>query len=284
MHSIGRSSLGQGSYRDSEKVREAASPGLCVQQQKIRLISHCINFAPQESQTMRVWNRDRFSAAGEIKWEMAKSSLRRDCSEEMTQRMIGKLNEERQQVRFIMKNEIENLLRLGAEVCQMTFKCKNTNLQQTCVTAKNMCDSYVQDGSTFNIKCLHWIFDELPTSTHRDVLSQRKSHMDLAVERVEREMSIVWGAMKDGETKNHRNCLQKVYSKILNDKKQTIIREEGTTHKRKPLVHHPKSVAAAKNTTNYKRGKAMYFWSSEAEGEHLVRRKVSDSHVSCHSD
>ena len=184
--------------------------------------------------------------------------------------MVEKLKTERQQVRRIMKIEVENLMRLGAEIAQMTFKCKNTSLRETCVTARNMRDSFVQDGSTFNIKCLHWIFNELPSSTHRDVLSHRKSHMDLAVERVEREMNITWGPMKEGETKSHRNCLQKVYSKILNDKKQTIIKEEGTTHKRKPLVRHPKTVAEAKNAPNYKRGRALYYWSSEAEGEHLV--------------
>jgi len=188
----------------------------------------------------------------------------------MIKRMIQKLTDERKQVRLIMKDEVEDLMRLGAGICKMTYRSKNTNTPRTCVSARNMRDSYVQDGSTFNIKCIHWIFHELPYATHRDVLPQRKSHMDLAVERVERGMNITWAREREGDKKGHRNCLEHVYAKMLNDKRQTIIKEEGTTHKRKPLVRHPKTVEAAGNAAHYKRGKTMYYWSSKAEGEHCV--------------
>jgi hypothetical protein len=88
--------------------------------------------------------------------------------------------------------------------------------------------------------------------------------MDLAVEKVEHQMKITWRPMKDRETKSHRNCLQHVYSKILNDKRQTIIKQEGTEHKRKPMVRHPKDQAAANKilgrpATNYKKGKVMFY-------------------------
>jgi hypothetical protein len=77
---------------------------------------------------------------------------------------------------------------------------------------------------------------------------------------------------------SHRNCLQQVYSKMLNDKKQTIIKAEGTSHKRKRMVRHPKSVAAAGNAAHYKRGKNMYSWCSKEEGEHSVSQVAC---VSC---
>jgi hypothetical protein len=196
--------------------------------------------------------------------------------------MIYKLREDRQCVRVIMKAEVEDLMRLGADICQMTHRCAHTNSPRTCVSAKDMRDSWVQDGSTRNIKCLHWIFNQLPYGTHQDVLRQRRSHMDLAVEKVERQMKITWAPMKDGETKSHRNCLQHVYSKILNDKRQTIIKQEGTEHKRKPMVRHPKTQAAANKilgrpAATYKKGKVMFYWSSKKEGEevnHLVSSEV----------
>jgi hypothetical protein len=114
------------------------------------------------------------------------------------------------------------------------------------------------------------MFSELPFATHQDVLQQRKSHMDLAVERVKREMNVTWAPARGEGGGSHRNCLQQVHSKMLNDKKQTIIKEEGTSHKRKPMVRRPKSVAAAGNAAHYKRGKNMFSWCSKEEGEHSV--------------
>ena len=202
--------------------------------------------------------------------EMAAAALRRDATEQMKEEMQLKLDDERQQVRVKMREQVHQLLRLGAEITKMTYRCTSEYSSRACVSPKNMRDSYVQDGSLLNIKCIHWIFSELPFATHQDVLPQRKSHMDLAVEKVERDMNITWAAAT-GTAGSHRNCLQQVYSKMLNDKKQTIIKEEGNPHKRKPTVRRPKSMTAAGiNGGQYKKGKNMYFWSSKEEGEHLV--------------
>lgn len=169
-----------------------------------------------------------------------------------------------------MKDEVEALMRMGADVAKMTYKCKKTNTRRAVITAKNMRESYVQDGGTFNIKCIHWIFYELPYSTHRDVLTRRRSHMDEVVDKVERAMNITWAPRRPGETNSHKNCLQLAYAKVLNDKRQTIIKEKGTSHKRRPLVKHPRTAAEAKHVENFKRGKMMFYWKSKAEGEHFV--------------
>jgi hypothetical protein len=94
--------------------------------------------------------------------------------------------------------------------------------------------------------------------------------MDLAVEKVEREMSITWAPAKEGSKGSVRNCLQHCYAEMLNDKKQTIVKEEGSTHRRKPLVRHPKSASGAGNVSHYNRGKTMYYWTSKEEGKHSV--------------
>jgi hypothetical protein len=164
------------------------------------------------------------------------------ASQYFVDRMIERLQKERSQVRAIMKDEVEALMRMGADVAKMTYKCKNANTRRACITAKNMRESYV--GGTFNIKCIHWIFYELPYGTHRDVLTQCKSHMDEVLDKVEQAMSITsWAPRRAGETNSHKNCLQLAYAKVLNDKRQTIIKENGASHKRRPLVKHPRTAA-----------------------------------------
>jgi hypothetical protein len=114
----------------------------------------------------------------------------------MIDQMIIKLVLEREQVRMMIKDEVEALMRLGAEVTKMTYKCKNTNAERLCITPKNMRESYVHNGSLSNIKCIHWIFYELPLGTHQDVLPQRRSHMDMVVEKLEHAMNITWAEKK----------------------------------------------------------------------------------------
>jgi hypothetical protein len=65
--------------------------------------------------------------------------------------------------------------------------------------------------------------------------------MDLVVTKVERAMNITWAKNKEGKTSCHRNCIQHPYSKVLNDKKQSIIKVDGSQHKIRPLVRCPKS-------------------------------------------
>jgi hypothetical protein len=123
--------------------------------------------------------------------------------------MIVRLCRERSQGQTIIKEEVEALMRLGAEVCRMTYVCKSSNAaEMMCITPKNMRESFVEDGSLRNTKCLHWMFNELPSSTHQDVLPQRMTHMDVVVKKVERAMNIMWAPKKEGDKTNHRNCIR----------------------------------------------------------------------------
>jgi hypothetical protein len=204
---------------------------------------------------------------------MAGRALRRHTTLEAKITMQQTLKKERDLVRAKMKEQVHELLRMGADITKMTYLCRGSCGARACVTPKHMRDSYARDGSLLNIKCIHWIFNELPFATHQDVLPQRKCHMDLAVERVEREMSISWAPTKEDDG-DQRNCLQLVYCKMLNDKKQTIIKEDGTEHGRKPKVRKPKTAEAANNAPHYKRGKTMCYWHSKAEGESSVSPKA----------
>jgi hypothetical protein len=150
----------------------------------------------------------------------------------MIDQMVIKLVLEREEVRRMIKDEIEALMRLGAEVTKMTYMCKNNNAERLSITPRNLRQSFLQNGSLSNVKRIHWIFYELPLGTHQDVVPQRRSHMDLVVAKVEHAMNITWAEKKEGETSCHRNCIQHSYSKVLNDKKQTIIKVEGSQHKK----------------------------------------------------
>ena len=217
----------------------------------------------QENGPVRnVWSKDRFDAAGKITLEMAGRILRRDASIEMTERVRLRLEEERRTVRFKMKDEIHELLRMGADITKMTCSSADNRRSRACVTTKDMRESFMNDGGPHNIKCIHWIFSELPHATHQDVLPQRKSHMDLSVEKVERSMGMTWAA--SNVECSQRNCLQLCCAKMLNDKRQTAIKEEGSSHGRKPMMRLPKSV-----TGGGKNSKVYYWWSKE-KGRQMV--------------
>jgi hypothetical protein len=49
-------------------------------------------------------------------------------------------------------------------------------------------------------------------------------------------MNITWAPKKEGEMTRHKNCIQHIYAKTLNEKRQTAIIPEGTDHKRKPVI------------------------------------------------
>ena len=209
--------------------------------------------------------------------EMAESALHRGATLEMKETMLVKLKDERQLVRLKTKDSVHELMRMGAETTKMTCTCPITCGQRPCLTPKNVRSSFIEDGSIFNVRCVHWIFSELPHAMHQDVLAHRKCHMDVVVEKAEREMNITWATGKEQGGSSLKNCLQQIYAKILNDKKQTIVKEEGTRHGRKPIVRRPKTLAASGCSAHYRKGKTLYFWSSKEEGEHSVSNKEKNN-------
>jgi hypothetical protein len=131
-----------------------------------------------------IWNREHFKPSGQITGQMAKRHLRIGANEMIVTTMIKRLEEERTKVRGLIVEEIVGtLLRLGADVTGLTYNDKSTGGQWKCVTTKDMRSSYIQDGTAMNIQRIHWIFHKLQYATHKDVLVQRKSHMDWVVEK-----------------------------------------------------------------------------------------------------
>ena len=221
-------------------------------------------------QSPRVWNRDRFPPSGQLTRRMAEGSLPLEPSDDTVAHMLATMANDRDEVLEIVKAEVEKLLRWGAETCDMTFMDASANARRPCQKPRNMRTSFVQDNGLLNLKRIHWIFHELPETLHKDVLMHRMSHMDLVTSKVMRQLNVVWGDKREGEETKRSNCIEKAYSRLLNEKKTTIVNPDKTRNRRTAFVRRPQTRAKSGNPSAYKQGKTEFYWKSPAEGEKVV--------------
>jgi hypothetical protein len=203
--------------------------------------------------------------------KMAEGSLPLGPSEITVKHMLATMTKERDEVIETVRREVEKLLRWGAETSGMTYICTSSNTTRPCLRPRNMRSSYLQDDGPLNVKRIHWIFHELPDTLHKDVLMHRMSHMDVVAATVMRQLNVVWGEIRVGEEGRRSNCIEKVYCRILNEKKTTIVKAERTKNRRTPFVRHPQRRADSGNPAAYRQGKAEFYWKSPGEGEHVVK-------------
>jgi hypothetical protein len=185
--------------------------------------------------------------------------------------MLKTMTKERDDIGDIVRREVEKLLRWGADTCGMTYVCNSSNTPRICIQPKNMRSSYLRDDGLLNLKRIHWIFHELPETLHKDVLMHRMSHMDVVTRIVMRELNVVWGDKRQGEETKRSNCIEKIYSRLLNEKKTTIVKPERTKNRRTPFVRHPQTKAKSGNPSKYKQGRTEFYWKSPLEGENVVK-------------
>jgi hypothetical protein len=202
---------------------------------------------------------------------MAEGSLPLSASEDAVRDMLVTMTTERDEVVEIIKGEVEKLLRLGAETSGMTYVCTSSNTPRPCLQPRNMRSSYLQDDGIDNIKRIHWIFHELPERLHRDVLMHRMSHLDVVTNKVMKVLNVVWGDKRVAEEKNRTNCIEKIYCRVINEKKNTIVKAEGTINRRTPFVRSPQTKAKSGNPGAWNIGQREFYWRSQIEGEHVVK-------------
>jgi hypothetical protein len=211
----------------------------------------------------RVWIKDRFPASGPIIEATARSNLPTSVSDIMVQNMVIKIHLEREEVKLIIKAEVEKLMRMGTGITGMTFQCQSMEIQRPCITPRNMRTSFCQNGSASNIRIMHWIFHRLPWTLYQDITMNRQTHCDLVVATVMKRMNVTWGPKREGETTAHTNCIVHMYSRMINEKKQTIVKKgDGNTHNRMPFVRNPKLL----------KGKTVFHWNHTEEGLHKVSK------------
>jgi hypothetical protein len=221
----------------------------------------------------RVWNRDRFPPSGKLTVKMAEGGLPLAPTAESVSNMLGAMSKDREGVSDIVKQEIDSLLRWGAETCGMSFFDPSANVRRKCQHPKNLRASFLQDDGLANLKRIHWIFHELPETLHRDVLMHRMSHMDVVTTKVMQQMNVVWGVKRAGEDDPRRtNCIEKIYCRVLNEKKTTVVNPEKTRNGRIPFVRHPKTKMKSGNPAGYQKNKKEFYWKGRNEGEKVVSR------------
>jgi hypothetical protein len=202
---------------------------------------------------------------------MAEGSLPLAPSYSTVSHMLETMTKERDEVGEIVKREVETLLRWGSETCGMTYVCNSSNTPRPCLIPKHMRSSYLQDDGLQNVKRIHWIFHELPDTLHKDVLMHRMSHMEVVTNKVMQVLNVVWGEKREGEEAKRSNCIEKIYFRIIHEKKSTIVKADRTKNGRTPFVRHPQTRAKSGNPAAYKQGRTEFYWKSPVEGEQVVK-------------
>jgi hypothetical protein len=205
--------------------------------------------------------------------KMAEGSLPFAPSDDSVSRMLEALSQERDAVGAIVKAEVEKLLHWGAEITEMTYFDASANTRRACLRPKNMRTSFLQDDGLLNLKRIHWIFHELPETLHRDVLMHRMSHMDVVTIKVMLQLNVVWGVKREGEETKRSNCIEKMYARILNEKKTTIVKPEKNRNRRMPFTRKPQTRARSGNPATFRPGMTEFYWKSMAEGEKVVNTR-----------
>ena len=221
-----------------------------------------------------IWGRDRFPKAGTVTVDYARRVLPVGSNDTKVEAKRSQLEEERDRVTKLIRDEVELLMRWGAEICGMTYVDKGSNMSHNCFLPRQMRLSFQQDEGLLNLKRLHWIFHELPWSLHEDVSIHRRTHRDLVVEKVMAKLNVAWAEKLDGESGQHRNILEKLYSRVVAEKRSTILAQDGLKFKRWPYVRYPTSKAKAMGAPNYRKGMKIFCWKSPTEPERLVSEKL----------
>ena len=112
------------------------------------------------------------------------------------------------------------------------------------------------------------MFHQLPWETHEDVTLKAKSHQDLVVDKVKEQMNVDFMKVED-EDKNpkNRNCIQQMYSKVLNGKKHELMRKGGgNTSDIQAFLKRPMIVQNPSQNSKYYRSKTQFYWGYKNDG------------------
>jgi hypothetical protein len=186
---------------------------------------------------------------------MARRSLATGANEKTVREMMHRLQAERTEVCYLVREEIEKIMKMRAEIMGMTYNSTASfNQERECTKPDHMRVSFLQDGGANNIQKIHFIFHELPGQTYEDIIMRRQNHKKYVCQMVERKMMITWTTSTLDVTSAHTNCVQRVYTRIFNHKKMSVCRANyGSSHNKYPYVRSPKTFKQSGNSVNYKK-------------------------------
>ena len=85
-----------------------------------------------------IWARDRFPKAGIVTVDYARRVLPVGSNDEKVEAKKTQLEAERDKVTKLIREEVELLMRWGAEICGMTYVDKGSNMSSNCYLPKQM--------------------------------------------------------------------------------------------------------------------------------------------------
>ena len=101
--------------------------------------------------------------------EQARKSMQINNPTEQALAATIKLMEgDKKAVGYLCKKEIQEMLKLGSSICNMTYKSKFNQAQMICLEPKHMRLSWLEDSGDSNIKRINWVFHQLPWFTYQD--------------------------------------------------------------------------------------------------------------------
>jgi hypothetical protein len=154
---------------------------------------------------------------------MAGRSLALGANKTNVMEMMQRIEAKRTQVCSLVREEREKMMKMGAEIAGMTYdSTASFNQERECTKPEHMRASFKQNGDANNIQKIRSIFHELPGRTYKDIIMRRQSHKEYVCQMVERKMMIRWTTPTLDVTNAHRNCIERVYIRMFNDKKMSV--------------------------------------------------------------
>jgi len=211
-----------------------------------------------------VWIKERFNAnhkkhvKGLIHY-VGEEAL--NTEEDVRQKVIS-IDKDKEQVQMLCKYEIECLMQMAAEVTGMTHVCKLDGQKRVCKTSTDIRQSFCENQNLTSIKQVHWMFHQLPWETYEDVTLKAQTHQDVVVDKVKEQMNVEF--MKEEEKDKNpkrRNCIEQMYSKVLNMKKQDLMKKGGgNTNDTQAFLKRPIIMESEIPSAKYKRSKYQFYW------------------------
>ena len=225
--------------------------------------------------------RERFHANKKLHYEAVLKyvGVERFSNDEEVHKVVKQIDKDKEDVQSICRQEIETLLKMAAEITHMTHACKFNGEETVCKTPTHMRRSICEKQDAANVKRIHWMFHQLPWDTHQDITLKAKTHQDLVVDKVMEEMNIEFIKEEHHDSNpKKRNCIQQMYSKVLNMKKQDLMKKGGgNTSDIQAYLKRPVNIQneGRMMTAKYSRSKTIFYWGQKmSEGGCMINHEV----------
>jgi hypothetical protein len=208
--------------------------------------------------------------------EQARKSMQiNNPTEQALAETIKLMEDDKKAVGYLCKKEIQEMLKLGSSICNMTYNSKFNQTRMICLEPKHMRLSWLEDSGDSNIKRINWVFHQLPWFTYQDATLGGKTHQDIVVEKVEKIMNIEFVGKEDMLPKN-QTCIQQMYCRVLNQMKQNLMKKDrNNVHNVQVGLKRPKEYKLNNEKKNYHRSKTEFYVSRTGAGGGRVEFKVS---------